>query len=78
MHGERLPTNLTGHVERLFRHAVPGQLQGIGRHPLLERRQHRRRRVEEAVSRHQPVQPLMRALEVVPVDEQTDPGPGVG
>ena len=77
MHAEGFPFDLARQVERLLGHTVPRQFQGIGRHPLLERRQHLRRSLEEAVGRHQAVDPRMHALEVVVVDEQPDPPPRI-
>src|SRR5206468_881343 len=73
VNAHRLAADLAGQVERRFRHTVPRQLQRVGRHPRLQRLTHFDRCAEEAIRRHQAVYPLMRPLEVVVVDEQTDP-----
>ena len=39
MHAESLPRHLAGHVERRPRRPLPRQLQGVDRHPLLQRLQ---------------------------------------
>ena len=49
MNAEGLATHLSGQIEGLFGDTVPGQLQGVGRHPRLERPQHLRCRAEEAI-----------------------------
>ncbi len=56
---------------------MPRQLQGVGRHPRLQTAAHFRRRPEVTVGRHQAVDALVRALEVVVVDEQSDPALGI-
>src|SRR5262249_38810715 len=73
MHAERLAAYLAGQVERRLGQTMPCQLQSIGGHPRLQRATHFRRGPEEPICRRQPVDPLMRTLEVVVVDEQPDP-----
>jgi hypothetical protein len=77
MEAERLAPHLAGQVEGWPGQAVAGQLQGVGSHPGLERAQDLGSRSEEAVSRHQPIDALVGALEVVVVNEQADPLAGV-
>jgi len=72
-----LAVELSGQIERLFGHALPGQLQGVGRHTLSERFEHFRRGTEETIRRDQAVHASMRTLEVIVVDEQADPLPGI-
>src|SRR6516164_4836667 len=73
MDAERLAAHLTGQVKRRLGHSVPRQLQGVGRHPRLQRAPHFRGRSKKAIGRHQSVYPLIRPLEVVMVDEQANP-----
>ena len=54
------------------------QAQRIGRHRRLDRRAHLRRRAEEPVRGRQPLQSLVRALEVVVLHEQRHPALAVG
>jgi len=60
-------------VARQLRRLLPRQAQGVGRDRRLDRRAHRRRRPEVPICRHQPIECLVRALEVVVLDEQADP-----
>src|SRR5262245_46489932 len=73
MHAERLAADLAGQVERRLWQAMPCQFQSIGGYARLQRATHLRRGPEEPIRWRQAVDPLMRALEVVVVDEQPDP-----
>src|SRR5262245_9166249 len=75
---EALPAHLPGHVERRPRQAFPRQLQRVGLHPPLQRPPHLLRGPEVAVRRHQPVDPLVRPLEVVMIDPVAQPPAGIG
>jgi hypothetical protein len=68
----------TDDVEGLPRRLLQRQTHRVRRHPFLDRRAHVRRRLEETVGGHQSLDPLMRALEVVRVDVQTEPPFAVG
>jgi hypothetical protein len=69
MHAERLPGHLTGHIERRPRRSLPRFFQGIRRDPFFQGLQHGRRGLEEPIRRREPLEPLVRTLEVVVVDE---------
>jgi len=56
---------------------VPGQLQGVGLHPRLQGPPHFGSGAEEAVGRHQAIDPLVRALEIIMVDEMPDTLAGI-
>jgi hypothetical protein len=60
-------------VKRLARRLLAGQPQAVVDDRLLHRRAHLRRRLEVPVGRHQTFDSLMRALEVVGVDEELEP-----
>jgi hypothetical protein len=60
-------------IERLSRWLLARQPQRIGRHRRLDHRPHLHRRAEETIRRRQPFEPLVRALEVVVLDEEADP-----
>src|SRR5262245_10436362 len=77
MHAKRLAAGLPRQIERRLRQSMPCQLQGVGLHPRLQRPPHFRRRSEEPIRRHQALDPLMRALEVVIIDKVSDPQPGI-
>jgi len=49
-------------------YGLPRQLQGVGRQPRLQCLLHRRFRTKEPVCRHRTIDPLMRHLEVVQLD----------
>jgi hypoxanthine phosphoribosyltransferase len=52
---------------------MPRQLTGVRCDTFLERAQHIGRRAEESVRRNQAADPAVRTLEIVIVDEVTDP-----
>lgn len=60
-------------VERLLQRLLLREPQRVRLHAPLHRRPHLRRAAEEAVRRHQAREPLVRPLEVVPVDEEPEP-----
>ncbi len=62
----------TYHVERQLGRLLTREPQGIGRDRRLHRRTHRRRGPEVAIRRYQPVERLMRPLEVVVLDVKRD------
>lgn len=68
----------THDVKGLPRRLLERQPHRVRGHVLLDRRPHVRRRLEEAVRGDEPLDPLMRALEVVRVDVQTQPPLAVG
>jgi hypothetical protein len=68
----------TDDVEGLPGCLLERQTHRVGRHALLDRRSHVRRRLEETVRGHQPVDTLVRALEVVRVDVQPESTLAVG
>jgi hypothetical protein len=59
-------------IKRLARRLLSRQTHLVVRHALLDRRAHVRSRAEESVRRYEPVERLVRALEVVRVDEMHD------
>jgi hypothetical protein len=69
---------LTDQVERPLGFLLPGQPQGVALHRSLHGLADCRRRPEVAVRRHQPRQRLVRAVEVVVVDEVAQPPIAVG
>jgi hypothetical protein len=73
-----LVAHATDDVEGLPRRLLERQPERVGVHALLDRRAHVRRRLEEAVRGHQPIDALVRPLEVVRVDVQTKPTLAVG
>ncbi len=62
----------THQVERQLGRLLPRQPQRVRLHTRLDGGPHRRRRPEVAIGRYQPVQRLVRTLEVVVLDEQPD------
>ncbi|HTD57753.1 MAG TPA: hypothetical protein VK672_02560, partial [Solirubrobacteraceae bacterium] len=54
------------------------QPQRVGLHVLLDRRSHVRRRLEEAVRGREPLDTLVRALEIVGVDVEPQPPVAIG
>jgi hypothetical protein len=62
----------TYHVKRQLGRLLARHTQGIGRYRRLHRRAHRGRRPEVAIRRYQPLERLMRALEVVVLDIKRD------
>src|SRR5438132_10422536 len=77
MHAERLAAHLPGQIERLPGHTLAGQLQGVGRHPRLQRLLHLRGHAEVALGRHQAVNAAVRPLEIVTINEPANPPLGV-
>ena len=75
---ERFSVELTSQVKRFSGDAVASQLQGIGGDSFFERLEDFCGGAEEAVGRDQSVDALMRTLQVVVVNEEPDPLPGVG
>jgi hypothetical protein len=71
--GHRLVAQLAHEVKRLPRGLLPGQPQRVGRHLLFDRRPHRGGGAEEPVRRHQAAQGLVRALEVIVLEEEAHP-----
>ncbi|HSD20763.1 MAG TPA: hypothetical protein VLC54_12035, partial [Anaeromyxobacter sp.] len=65
-------------VERLLRRLLLREPQRVRLHAPLDRGAHLRRAAEEAVRRHQAAERLVRALEVVAVDEQRETPRTVG
>jgi hypothetical protein len=65
-------------VEGLARLLLVREPHRVVRHVLLDRRPHPRRRPEEAVRGHEPLDALVRPLEVVGVDEQPETPRAVG
>ena len=59
-------------VKRLARRLLPSQPQAVVGDRLLHCRAHLRRRLEEAVGGHEAADALVRALEVVGVDEEPE------
>jgi hypothetical protein len=60
----------THDVKGLSGRLLERQPERVGLHGLLDRRPHVRRRLEESIRGHQPLDALMRTLEVVRVDEK--------
>src|SRR5262249_33689452 len=77
MQAEVLAAELAGHIERRLGKTIASQLQRVGSHAIFEGMQDVGRCPKESVGWHQAVDPGVRALEVVPVDEVTDPRTGV-
>ena len=73
MQRDALIADPAGQVEGLPRQTVARELGGVARDALLQSREHLRRRGEVAVRRHEAVDPAVRPLEVVMVDEQPEP-----
>ena len=69
---EVLVAQATHQVERLLRRLLLGEAQRIGLHLRFDGGADVRRRPEEAIGRHQTLDALMRALEVVVLDEQPE------
>jgi len=65
-------------IEGLARRLLLREAQGIVGDALLDRGAHLRRRTEETVRGHQPVQRLVRALEVVSLHIQAEPPRAIG
>jgi hypothetical protein len=65
-------TQPTDQIKRFTRWLRPGQTQGVVRHCRLDRRAHRRGGPEEPIRRRCAVEPLMRPLEVVVLEEVAD------
>ncbi len=69
---EVLVAEPTDEVEGFLRRLFLREPQRVRLHLRLDGRTDVRRRAEEAVGRHEAVEPLMRALEVVMLDEERD------
>ncbi len=69
---EVLIAEATDEVEGFLRRLLLREAQRVRGDLRLHGRAHVRRRAEEAVGGHEPVEPLMRALEVVVLDEERD------
>jgi len=65
-------------VKRLTRRLLVRQTRCVVRHRALHRRPHVRRRAEETVRRHQPLDPLVRPLKVVRLHVQRETPRAVG
>lgn len=76
--GEVAVAEATDEVEGLPRGLLVSEAHGVGRDVFLDGRAHVGRRAEEAVGGHEAFEALMRALEVVRVDEQLDAAVAVG
>lgn len=73
-----LITETTDEVEGLLRRLLSRQAQRIRLDGPFDCRPHVRRGSEEAIRRHQAVESLMRALEVVVLNEEREPTIAVG
>jgi hypothetical protein len=65
-------------IERLARRLLEREPKRVVLHVLLDGRAHVRRGAEIPVGRHQPLDPLMRALEVVRIDEERETACTIG
>lgn len=70
--GQVAVTKATHEVEGLPRRLLVREPHRVRGDALLDGRAHVRRRAEEPVRRHEPAERLVRALEVVRVDEELD------
>lgn len=76
--GEVAIAEATDEIERLARRLLVREAHRVGRDVFLDGFTHVWSRAEEAVGRHEPIERLVRALEVVGVDEELDAPVAVG
>lgn len=76
--GEVAVAEAADEVEGLARRLLVREPRRVGLDVFLDGGAHVRRGAEEAVRRHEPTERLVRALEVVAVDEELDPSVAVG